>query len=150
MDLQSQMRHLEPISGTGSVVQPKEKGTSDRKSFIAVKHPTPVMEAALPCTHIHPDRPSLRALACTLALRFEALSLSRSVWMGTSSTELCQIQLENFARDAITESHSCEELLQRPKSIVHGDASARACSLPAHVLCLMASMQLVMCCYVYR
>ena len=37
------------------------------------------MNAVLCCTYVHLGRPSLRALARTLALRFETLSLSRAV-----------------------------------------------------------------------
>ena len=47
----------------------------------------------LRCAHILLDRP-LRALACTLALCFVTRSLSKPLSMVTSSTELCQIQLE--------------------------------------------------------
>ena len=77
---------------------------------------------------------------------FMLRSLSRSVWMGTSSTELCQVQPERFARRALVESHSAVRVLQRPRLIVHGDACARACGLHAHPACSLASMQLALCC----
>jgi hypothetical protein len=73
------MRPPEPIPGAQSVVQPEEKGTFDRESFTAVKHPTLATKAVLCCTYVHLGRPSLRALARTLALRFETLSVSRAV-----------------------------------------------------------------------
>jgi len=68
-----------------------EKGTSNRESFMAVKHLTLAMKVVLHCTHIQYDMPSLRALAPILALRFETLSLSGSACRGTSSTEVCQV-----------------------------------------------------------
>ena len=125
---------------------PYEGGTSDGKSFMAVKHPVLEMKAALRSARTHLDRPSLRALARTLAPRFALRSLSRSVWMGTSSTELYQVQPERFARRALVESHSAVRVLQRPRLIVHGDACARACGLHAHPACSLASMQLALCC----
>ena len=125
---------------------PYEGGTSDGKSFLAEKHPVLETKAALRSARTHLDRPSLRALPRTLAPRFALRSWSRSVCMGTSSTELCQVQPEKFARRALVESHSSVGVLQRPRLIVHGDASARACDLHAHLACSLASMQLVICC----
>jgi hypothetical protein len=56
---------------------------------MAEKYPKLEMEAVLYCAKIHLDKPSLRALACTLALRFDTFSLSKAVCVGTSSTKHC-------------------------------------------------------------
>ena len=114
LDLQSRIRPWNRVScstlGEGHL-RPRTLHGSEASTL--------AMKAMLPCAHIHLDRPSLRASARALALHSETLSSIRSVCMGTSSTKLCQFQLENFARVAFVSSHSSVQLLQRPQLIAH-------------------------------
>ena len=124
LDLQSRACSLEPGSETGAASQAQEKGIVDRESIIAVKHPTLELGAAVSGAGIHLDRPPLRASACTLALRFVMLSLSKAFCADTSGTKLCQMQLELTC--------TCGLQLITLCLIAHFDASARTCDLHAH------------------
>ena len=120
--------------------------TSCHQYMVVEKQPMLAMEAVLCCAQMHHDRASLGALASTLAPRFLTRSWRTSACIGTFSTELCQIQLEKFARAALISSRNVVQLLQRPQLIAHPNASARACDLHVHVSCSMASMRLIICC----
>jgi hypothetical protein len=114
---------LEPGSETGVVIQPQEKGIVDRESITAAKHPTLELGAAVSGAGIHLDRPPLRASACTLALRFVMLSLSKAFCADASGTKLCQMQLELTC--------TCGLHLITLYLMVHFDASAHTCNLHA-------------------
>jgi len=79
-------------------VVPCEKGTFEGEPFLAVKHVTLEVKAVLHCLAVQLDRPSLRAVTCTPALRFVTLSLSLAQNSGRSA-------LESFARLAAMHSH---------------------------------------------